>query len=106
MSTSERRERLLEILCTRHHDTYDNLAAELGVSKSTIRRDVDELSCEYPIETISGRYGGGVWIRENIPLHRKHLSDEQESLLRKLNSKLSGKDRATMENILSQFGSH
>lgn len=106
MSTSERRGRLLEILCVRHHDTYDNLAAELGVSKSTIRHDIDELSCEYTLETVSGRYGGGVWLRGNIPLHRKHLSDEQEALLRKLTPKLAGKDRATMESILSQFGSH
>ena len=58
-SPSERRQELLEVLCRRRHDTYDNLAFEFNVSRRTIRRDIAILMCSYPIETSRG-YGGGV----------------------------------------------
>ena len=45
MSLSERRQRLLEVLCLRRHDTYDNLAQEFNVSKMTIRREIGRASC-------------------------------------------------------------
>ena len=39
MSASDRHQRLLEVLCLRRHDTYDNLAHEFNVCKRTIRYD-------------------------------------------------------------------
>lgn len=38
----------------------NNLAFEFGVSIRTIRNDIDTLSLSYPLETVRGRYGGGV----------------------------------------------
>ena len=35
----ERRQKILEVLCLRRHDTYGNLAHEFNVSTGTIRRD-------------------------------------------------------------------
>ena len=39
MTPTERRQRILEVLCVRRHDTCDNLAHEFHVSNATIRRD-------------------------------------------------------------------
>ena len=67
----ERRQRLMEVLCLRRHDTYDNLASEFKVSKMTIRRDIAALTCSYPIETVRGRYGGGVRVRADRSEERR-----------------------------------
>ena len=50
----------MDLLCQRRRETISNLAAELGVSERTIRRDIEMLTLRYPIETVCGRYGGGV----------------------------------------------
>jgi predicted DNA-binding transcriptional regulator YafY len=50
----ERRQKILEALCLRRHDTYGNLAHEFNVSTGTIRRDIVVLTCSYPIETVQG----------------------------------------------------
>jgi predicted DNA-binding transcriptional regulator YafY len=60
MGPNERRMEIIEALCRRRQDTMANLAAEFGVSVRTIKNDIDILSLSYPIETIRGRYGGGV----------------------------------------------
>ena len=62
----------------------DNLASEFGVSEKTIRRDVEELMCSYPIETIRGRYGGGVKVSDWYRPTRNILCSEQIALLKKL----------------------
>lgn len=108
MSPNERRQRLLEVLCIRRHDTYDNLAHEFNVSKMTIRRDIAMLMCSYPIETACGRYGGGVKVMEGYYLNRKFLAhkslnSKQTALLRKLREQLSGDDLDTIDSILVQF---
>ena len=66
MSASERRQRILEILCLKRQDTYSNLASEFSVSRETIRNDIIQLMCSYPIETVRGRYGGGVRDRKSV----------------------------------------
>lgn len=57
MDAVERRQQILELLCQRRKDTMQNLAAELGVSERTIRRDVEILTRSYPVLTL-GRNGG------------------------------------------------
>lgn len=103
MSPNERRQRLLEVLCQRRQDTMENLAAEFDVSERTIRRDVEELTISYPLETVCGRYGGGVRVAEWYHLNRKTLSPEQVALLKKLAPSLQGSDLAVMNSIISQF---
>lgn len=58
MGAAERRQLILDLLCQRRKETIPNLAAELGVSERTIRRDIEMLTLRYPIETACGRYGG------------------------------------------------
>ena len=108
MSPNERRQALLELLCLRRHDTYGNLARELNVSKRTICRDVSVLMCSYPVETVCGRFGGGVRVMDGYycnhkSLGRKSLSQKQTALLRKLREQLVDDDLNTLNSILVQF---
>lgn len=103
MSANERRQELIELLCHRRHDTYENLAQAFGVSKRTIRYDVERLTLSYPIETASGRYGGGVKIADWYRQDRTQLTPEQASLLTRLASTLNGEEQTVMNEILAQF---
>ncbi len=103
MTPTERRQRLLEVLCLRRHDTCDNLAFEFHVSTATIRRDLEVLMCSYPIETVRGRYGGGVKVADGYYLHRRVFTKKQAALLRKIREQLSGDDLETLDSILLQF---
>lgn len=103
MSQAERRLRLLHILCLRRHDTYDNLAREFNVCKRTIRYDVAALMCIYPIETICGRYGGGVKVADDFYPYRRSLNKKQIALLVELSSQLKGEKLDIMSSIIFQF---
>ena len=54
MGAAERRQLILDLLCQRRKEAIPNLAAELGVSERTIRRDIEMLTLRYPIETACG----------------------------------------------------
>ena len=103
MSPSERRQEIMDVLCRRRHDTYDNLAREFGVSKRTIRYDIEMLTISYPIETVCGRYGGGVKVSDWYTPSRKTLNAEQADLLKRMASTLQGHDLAVLSSILTQF---
>lgn len=104
MNISERQIAILEVLCQKRHETLDSLAETFDVSKSTIRRDVETLSCTYPVKTVRGKYGGGIYLESWYQPNRKYLSTEQVSLLHRLLEPLAGKDRQVMQSILTQFG--
>ena len=74
----------MDLLCQRRRETISNLAAELGVSERTIRRDVEMLTLRYPIETVCGRYGGGVRMADWYQQGRQRLTPRQTALLRRL----------------------
>ena len=103
MSQAERRLRLLHVLCLRRHDTYDNLAHEFNVCKRTIRYDVAALMCAYPIETVCGRYGGGVKVAGDYLPYRGSLNRKQVDLLVRLGAQLEGDDLDTLNSILFQL---
>lgn len=105
MDAVERRQQILELLCQRRKDTMQNLAAELGVSERTIRRDVEILTRSYPLETVCGRYGGGVRVADWYHLDRQRMSHKQTALLRRLAADLRGEDLEVMEQILLKFAS-
>ena len=102
ISATERRQGLLEVLCLRRHDTYDNLAREFDVSKETIRHDIAVLMCSHPIETVRGRYGG-VKVADGYYPYHKTLTQKQIALLRKLRYQLMGDDLDTLNSILRSF---
>lgn len=105
MDAVERRQQILELLCQRRKDTMQNLAAELGVSERPIRRDVEILTRSYPLETVCGRYGGGVRVADWYHLDRQRMSPKQTALLRRLAADLRGEDLEVMEQILLKFAS-
>lgn len=105
MDAVERRQQILELLCQRRKDTMQNLAAELGVSERTIRRDVEILTRSYPLETVCGRYGDGVRVADWYHLDRQRMSPKQTALLRRLAADLRGEDLEVMEQILLKFAS-
>ena len=102
MNPWERRQKILEILCFRRHETTDNLARELRVSKGTIRRDITILTCSYPIETVQGGHGG-IRVAEWFHLDRRSLSSDEINFLRRLEGQLSGADRKMLNRIIVQF---
>ena len=102
MSPAERRQELLEVLCLRRHDTYDNLAHEFNVSKMTIRRDIAVLMCSYPIETVKGGHGG-IRVAEWFHLDRRALNSAEITFLRRLAESLDGSDREMLNRIITVF---
>ena len=74
ITPTERRMEIIKVLCKRRSETMENLAEEFGVTSRTIRNDIDYLSLSYPIETVRGRYGGGVKIIGDFDLDRKYLT--------------------------------
>ena len=49
MSVAERRQDIIEYLCEVRFETRANLMFRYSVSKNTIDRDLQALSCRYPI---------------------------------------------------------
>lgn len=107
MSAVERRQALLEVLCRRRFDTYANLAFEFGVSTRTIQRDIQILMCSYPIETMRGRYGGGMKYvgkcSHNGHIIQRLLNTEQVALLEELKTQVSGKKLDILNSIIYDF---
>ena len=99
----ERRQKLLEVLCQRRHDTCANLAHEFDVSVETIRRDTTYLTCSYPVETVSGGHNGGVRVAEWFHLDRRSLTADELELLKRLGQLLHGRDLETLNRIITQF---
>ena len=103
MGPNERRMEIMEVLCHRRQDTMKNLANEFGVSTRTIRNDIDYLSLSYPLETIRGRYGGGVKVMDGFCMSNKYLKPQQKELLERLSASLTGNDLAIMKSIFKDF---
>ncbi len=103
MTPSERREAILTALCQRRHDKVANLAYEFGVTERTIKSDIEELTLAHPIETIRGRYGGGIKVADGYYIGRRYLKPSQQKLLKKLSGQLIGEEKAVMDGILREF---
>ena len=100
---NDRQQQLISLLCQRRSDSIQNLAMELGVCERTIRRDIEELTLTYPIETVRGRYGGGVRISSTSTSSK--LTPKQTALLKRLAIGLHGEDLDEMNRILTHFAS-
>ena len=101
-STSERRQQILEFINEKRSVTLYRIMNEFSISRSTAKRDVEILSCSYPIITQQGN-GGGVRAMDGWYLSRQYLHDDQEALLRSLLPGLQPEDQKTMQGILAAF---
>ena len=99
---NDRQQQIINLLCQRRSDTVQNLATELGVCERTIRRDIEELTLTYPLETVRGRYGGGVRMADWYFQDRPKLSPKQTALLKRLAVGLHGEDLDEMNQILAR----
>ena len=104
MTSSERRQAILEVLCERRHDKIENLAYEFHVTERTIRNDVLELSLSFPVYTVSGRYHSGVYIADDYYLGKQYLTEEQLELLISLKSQVGDDQRKILDSIVKKFG--
>ena len=102
MNPWERRQKILEVLCLRRHETTGNLAYEFNVSRGTIHRDLIILTCSYPIETIQGGHGG-VRVADWFHLDRRALNSDEITFLRRLENQLDGADREMLNRIIATF---
>ena len=103
MGPVERQRQIINSLFNRRKETVSNLAIEFDVNERTIRRDIEELSLTYPIETNRGRYGGGVKLADWYQPSKKVLTPEQANALIKAASLLEGTERQALTSILTQF---
>ena len=94
MNQAERREAIKQILNARRSE---------NVSVRTIKYDIEALACSYPIESVRGRYNGGVKLADWYQPSRRSLCPEQVALLKKLAPTLTGDYLAVMNSIFAQF---
>ena len=102
MNAHERRKAIIELLAVRKHCSVDSLAAELGVCRRTILRDVSKLSQSFPLYTAPGPHGG-IHILDGYRLSRRELTHEQKELLEKVKPTLPENERIIIQSILRDF---
>ncbi len=104
MNYFERRNEILEVLSQKRKTSIDYLSKRFGVSKITIRRDIDILSLEYPIMAVQGK-NGGIYVEDGWKLTRQYLNTNQISVLNKIknNPRCSKEDKELLESIINDF---
>ena len=102
MSATERRFRLFKVLLQRRKEYMGVLASEFHVSYMTIYRDVQFLSCYFPVITKQGNQGG-VLLTDGYGLGVNYLTVPQTRLLERLSAQLEGEELQLMQEILHTF---
>lgn len=101
--TTERRQKLLDLLCQRRSETINNLAFELQVCRNTIVNDLSVLACSYPIYTIQ-RKGGGIRVVEGFNIGTTYLTDVQLGFLKKVKrSLINDEDIKILDSIIFTY---
>jgi len=104
VSAKTRRAELIRILRHRRKDTVGNLAFELGVSVSTINRDILVLTVDegYLIDTAKGN-GGGIIYRGQAYPHKGILSQVEVRTLKEAAEILGGKYAEVFNLMLKAY---
>jgi DeoR/GlpR family transcriptional regulator of sugar metabolism len=76
MLIPERQSRLQELLARRGMADLDTLAAELNVSQSTVRRDLEALEQRHLVQRT---HGGAVWLGDRSSANRPYAFDQRMS---------------------------
>lgn len=104
MTASERREEIMKNMVIRREDKISNLALEFGISERTIRRDIEELSCVYPIMTAKGN-GGGVFLDKNYHPYKMSIPRKDAEILAGLKGKIELEEWRVIEGLLTEYSS-
>lgn len=99
---AERRIRILNFLMLQKQTTIRELKEEFQVSKNTIVRDIEFISCIAPIYTKQGN-GGGIYILPEYRSYKNYLIDDEENFLYSLISKISNEDKRIRYGIITKF---
>jgi predicted DNA-binding transcriptional regulator YafY len=99
---AERRIRILNFLMVQKQTTIRELKEEFQVSKNTIVRDIEFISCIAPIYTKQGN-GGGIYILPEYRSYKNYLTDDEENFLYSLISKISNEDKRILCGIITKF---
>ena len=102
MSSDERQEAIWDIILQRKFETVPNIADELGVCTRTIYGDVTKMRKKYPIEPISGKYGG-VYLVHKPHNAAMHLTPLQEITLQELIFSQPMEIQQVLQSILDAF---
>ena len=102
MTATERYTEVLMKILRCGHVKISDLQEEFQVSRSTIKRDIQEISRHFPIRSIEGRYGG-IFLDKDYRLGMKYLTEPQAHLLEELSSTLAGENLHLMQEILKTF---
>ena len=106
MTQYDWRNKIVDILYRRRHETMANLAFELKVSRQTIQNDITALSIEHPeIEIRSGRYGGGIFINAKHAYGNRYLVPCEKELLQRLrvSAWVTVDDERILANLIYRF---
>ena len=103
MTVNERRMKILDVLLQKRQVKLAELQLQFNISRSTAKRDVQELMLSHPIVTFPGKYGGGIRVMDGYRLGMKYMSDVQTALLERLLENLTGDERTLMTEIVQTF---
>ena len=102
MTATERYAEILMKILRCGHVKIPDLQEEFQVSRSTIKRDIQEISRHFPIRGVEGRYGG-IFLDADYKIGMKYLTEPQAVLLEKISATLTGEDLILMREILKTF---
>ena len=103
MSAFDRRIQILKKLICFNAVKRTELASEFNVSDDTIGRDLMAIGRYVPIYSKLGRYGYIYVIKNNINRRMIYLSEDELSLLKKLEKELQGDDKGILQRIIQKF---
>lgn len=99
---AERRIRILNFLMLQKQTTIRELKEEFQVSKNTIVRDIEFISCIAPIYTKQGN-GGGIYILPEYRSYKNYLTDAEEDFLYSLMQNVSNEKKRILCGIITKF---
>ena len=102
MTATERYSEILMKILRCGHVKISDLQEEFQVSRSTIKRDLQEISRHFPIRSVDGRYGV-IILDKDYRVGMKYFTEPQAALLEKLSATLTGEDSILMCEILKTF---
>ena len=107
MGTAERRLAIMKYLCRNRYATTTKLAQEFNVCYRTIQRDIFELQFPMPLDIKSGRYIGGIYVKENYTMDRMYMNEEEIELLVNIKAiveeLLSDSELSLLNRVISDY---
>lgn len=102
MTQAERQMAIRDYISDKRETSIRELMEEFGVSRNTIRNDLDVITPCTAFEVVPG-HGGGIRALPGWSSGRRYLNHEQEALLTGLLPGLQPEQQAVMESILAAF---